>query len=232
MIVVVGGIKGGSGKTTLATNLTVMSSFWGDKILLVDADEQQSAFDWSAQREGMGIATPWCTIKLSGRTLHTELKKLNADYQHVIVDVGGRDTTSQRSALTVAQMFVIPFKPRSLDFWTLGSVKAMINEIRTVNPDLECRAVVNQADSRGQDNLVAIEALKECVELKCADFSIGYRKAYGNAASDGLGVIELKTQDDKVLKEMEQLYHYVFDKRFALTDKRSLSETQAEVKGV
>ncbi len=214
MIIVVGGIKGGSGKTTLAPNLTVMASVGGGKVLLVDADEQRSAFDWASQREAMGIATRWCTIQLSGRSLHAQLTKMRLDYEHIIVDVGGRDTTSQRSALTVADVFLVPFKPRSLDFWTLGSVKTLIGEIRTVNPSLECRAIVNQADSRGQDNQQAIEALKECVELECADFAIGYRKAYGNAASDGLGAIELEKQDDKAVSEMEQLYQYVFDKSF------------------
>jgi anion-transporting ArsA/GET3 family ATPase len=35
MIIVVAGIKGGSGKTTLATNLTVMRSLSGKDVLLV-----------------------------------------------------------------------------------------------------------------------------------------------------------------------------------------------------
>ena len=43
MITVLGGIKGGSGKTTLSTNICVIQSFLGKKVLLVDADEQQSA---------------------------------------------------------------------------------------------------------------------------------------------------------------------------------------------
>ena len=43
MIVVIGGIKGGSGKTTPATNLTVMRTLEGRNILLVDADDQCSA---------------------------------------------------------------------------------------------------------------------------------------------------------------------------------------------
>ena len=56
MITVIGGIKGGSGKTTLATNLSVMRSAH-TKVLLVDADEQKSASDWSQQRDHIMIPT-------------------------------------------------------------------------------------------------------------------------------------------------------------------------------
>lgn len=42
--------KGGVGKTTLATNLAVALSNKG-KLLLVDADEQRSAFQWNEHRE-------------------------------------------------------------------------------------------------------------------------------------------------------------------------------------
>ena len=50
MIVVCGGIKGGGGKTTIATNLAVMRSQAGKDVLSVDADEQDSASDFALVR--------------------------------------------------------------------------------------------------------------------------------------------------------------------------------------
>ena len=50
MIYTVGGIKGGSGKTTIATNLTVYLLQQGRDVMLVDADDQESATDFTAFR--------------------------------------------------------------------------------------------------------------------------------------------------------------------------------------
>ena len=60
MIVVCGGIKGGSGKTTVATNLAVILSNEGRDALLVDADDQETAADFTVLRndtreEGAGL---------------------------------------------------------------------------------------------------------------------------------------------------------------------------------
>ena len=187
MIVVVGGIKGGSGKTTLATNLVVMRAAQGKKVLFVDADEQKSATDWVDQRQGDEIETKWTTIQLGGDTVHLQLKKMVADYDDIIVDVGGRHTQSQISAVSVADLFIVPFKPRSLDIWTLGKVKNLISQVKVVNPNLISVAVVNQADSRGTDNEDSLALIDGCPDLICCPHMIRHRKAFANAAADGLG---------------------------------------------
>ncbi len=50
MITVVGGTKGGSGKSTVATNLAVMLSLAGRDVLLVDADDQETSKDFTSLR--------------------------------------------------------------------------------------------------------------------------------------------------------------------------------------
>lgn len=208
MIIVVGGIKGGSGKTTIATNLTVIRSSSGKKVLLVDADEQKSTSDWVEQREGMNSDVKWTTIQLAGKTIHQQLKRMMCDYDDIIVDVGGRDTTTQRSALSVADLFVVPFKPRSLDIWTFGSVKNLSVEAKAFNPTLKCVALLNQADTIGSDNEDAIEILKTSDDIECLPVRLCNRKVYGNAAADGKGVIELK--DPKATSEFMSLYECIF----------------------
>ena len=51
MILTVGGIKGGSGKTTVATNLACIAATQNTDVLLVDADDQETASDFTAVRK-------------------------------------------------------------------------------------------------------------------------------------------------------------------------------------
>jgi len=211
MILVVGGIKGGSGKTTLATNLTVLRSLSGRKVLLVDADEQRSASDWVEHRENQNIVTPWTTVQIIGKGTGLQLEKLTEHYDDIIVDAGGRDTQTQRSALTVADIFLAPFQPRSLDVWTIGNVTSLLSEIRVVNPKLKAMAVINRADPQGIDNQDSADIIKESEGITYVAIHIGQRKAFANAAAEGLGVTELKTQDKKALAEIRSLCDAIFE---------------------
>ena len=72
MITVVGGTKGGSGKSTVATNLTIMLTAAGHDVLLVDADDQETSTDFTNFREASrpGGAGYTC-IALTGPAVRT-----------------------------------------------------------------------------------------------------------------------------------------------------------------
>lgn len=212
MIVVVGGTKGGTGKTTIATNLTVMRSATGKKVLLVDADEQKSASKFATQRDGMGIETTWSTIQLGGKELHSQVKRLTPDYDDIIIDVGGRATTSQRSALLVADIYVLPFNPSSYDVWEMGEVDMTIREMKAANEKLKAIAFINRADPNGNENEDAISILEEAKEFECLKFTIGNRKAFRRSSGEGLSVIEVKSPDKKAIQEITELYEFIYDK--------------------
>jgi chromosome partitioning protein len=212
MIVVAGGIKGGSGKTTVATNLAVMRAAEGRDVLLIDADDQETASDFTILRnERLPGGAGYTSIKLTGAAVRTETLRLAGKYQDIVIDTGGRDTTSQRAALSVANVYLVPFVPRSFDVWTLEKVAALIGEMRAANPELVAVAFLNRADPRGQDNIDAADALKETQELRFSATPLGARKAFSNAAAHGLTVTELKPVDAKAAEEVMALHRYVFD---------------------
>lgn len=228
MIIVVGGIKGGSGKTTVATNLAVMRARDGYDVLLIDADDQETSTDFTTLRnEKIEQGAGYTSIKLTGASVRTETHRLVDKYDDIIIDTGGRDTTSQRAALTIANRVLVPFVPRSFDVWTLERVGNLIEEIRAVNPNLEALTFINRADPRGQDNDDAADVLQETKMLKFISTPLGQRKAFSNAAAYGLGVCELKPADSKALQEIEKLYKYVFD--ILNISERNLKDTEEVV---
>src|SRR5476651_2288759 len=152
MIITVGGIKGGCGKSLIATNLTVLRAQYKRKVLLVDADEQGTSGDWTEHRTNMGVETLWTTIRLKANAVRTEIKKMARDYDDIIIDCGGRDTASLRAALTVSDIFLVPFQPKSFDIWTAEKVSLLIAEATALNENLISYAVINCAASRGTDN--------------------------------------------------------------------------------
>lgn len=211
MIVVAGGIKGGGGKTTCATNLAVIRAAEGRDVLLVDADDQETATDFTALRnETQAAAVRYTCIKLTGPAVRSETLRLASRFDDVVIDTGGRDTTSQRAALAVADVLLVPFVPRSFDIWTLEKVGALVAEMGTANQGLRAYAFINRADPRGTDNEDAADVLRDAPALSFLNAPLGARKAFSNAAALGLAVTELRPQDQKATEEFLMLYRYVF----------------------
>ena len=206
MIAVVGGTKGGTGKSTIATNLAVIWAGQGRDVLLVDADRQESATLFTNMRNQTrpGGAGYTC-VALTGRAVGTEVRRLVPKYQDVVIDTGGSDTACQRAALSVADVCLVPFAPRSFDVWTLEKVAALVEEARAVNPGLRAYAFLNRADAGGADNAAAAEILMAEPALAFIPAALGNRKSYAKAATSGLGVTELRPKDPKAVAEIEAL---------------------------
>ena len=163
MIITFAQTKGGVGKTTLAVNLAVERVIRGHRdVLLVDADEQGTASDFAAIRAERLGRTGFTAVQLtSGGTVRGQVLAMRDKFNDIVIDVGGRDTAALRAALTLADLAVVPFQPRSFDVWTLDKVAALITEAKIVNLKLRAYAVINCADPQGQDNRAAADSLAE-----------------------------------------------------------------------
>ncbi len=211
MILVCGGIKGGVGKTTLATSMVVLRSAAGRDVLLVDADDQATATDFTAVRNESLASAGYTSIQLHGAAVRNEVLKLAPKYDDIVIDVGGRDTAGQRAALLVADVYVVPFLPGSFDVWTLDSVGTLVEEAKAFNDKLKAVCVINRADAKGSDNQDAAEIASEIPGLVYLDAPLGNRKAFRAAAAQGLAVTEMKPQDAKAISELNKLFKHLFD---------------------
>ena len=217
MIITVGGIKGGSGKSLGATNLAIMRRLAGFDALLVDADDQKSASEFVAQREALGHGSVPC-VQLVGKTVRDQVRQLAPRYSDIIIDTGGRDTASQRAALTVSDLLLLPFQPGNFDIWTLEQVEALVEDIRSVNDRLRAVAYISRGLPQGQDNAEVLKLLHASAVIEACDVILTNRKAFNNAAGDGLAVVEAapkpkaeRARWEKACAEARALYDLAFD---------------------
>lgn len=211
MILTVGNTKGGVGKTSIAFNLAIAQTLAGRSVWLIDGDRQGTASIAATVREQAGISPALhYTQHADGNLLHEQISRYGGEFQDVVIDAGGRDSTALRAALTVSDVVLVPFAPRSLDLWALTDMCTLIDEAKAINPRLRAHAVLSMADTTGRDNEDAIEALQDFPSLVYLEAPIRRRKAVANAIGQGLSVLELKPKDAKSIEEIRYLSNSVF----------------------
>lgn len=210
MLIVVGGIKGGSGKSTIATNLAIARAK-RHTVLIVDGDDQQSTSDWYAERKSCypDLSPNLDFMEVTGKSARDRLLTVSG-YDTIIVDTGGRDTQTQRAVLSIADLLLLPLQPRSVDIWTLKKVSALIGEFSNINPNLKCQGFVNKAFANSTDNDDTMTAISEADNIELIPVKIGDRKVFSNAFGMGLSVPEIKPRADKAIEELQQLYLQLF----------------------
>lgn len=212
MIILVGGEKGGSGKTTIATNLVAMLSKKGRDALLLDTDTQGSASFWSAARSENASAAKVTTIQKHGRTVAQEVQALAPKFQDIVIDSGGRDSAELRSAMLAADIILVPSRPSMYDIHSLSLMNSLVANSRTYNPDLQAFVVVNGAPTNPSSSDVKEmrEVVADFENLKCIDAVLRDRVVYRRSAARGLSVVEFEPRDEKAVAELEALYKEVF----------------------
>ena len=137
MIVAVLGEKGGTGKTTLATNLAGMRAAEGRDVLSIDADRQGSARYWAEKRGDTHADLPAVqSVQKFGEGLMRTVRDMERRYHDMLIDAGAGDTREVESALGVAERVIIPVQPAGLDVWTLGLVDDRVGEAKVTNPNM------------------------------------------------------------------------------------------------
>lgn len=213
MIVTVGNTKGGVGKTTLAFQLALARALAGRDVLMVDGDRQGSSQTAVAIRTEAGRAPGLTCVQYpEGNVLRAQVLRQAGKYDDVVIDAGGRDSTALRGALSVSDLLLVPFLPRSVDVWALADIAALVDEANSVRDGLRTYAVLNAADPGASgDNTDAAAALADFPQLTLLDTPIRRRKAFANALGLGLSVSELSQRDAKASEELAALVAMVFN---------------------
>lgn len=212
MIVLIGGEKGGTGKTTIATNLAAIRAKNGHDVLLVDTDKQGSASAWSDIRDAKKVKNRVPNIQKFGSNLTSDIKDLEKRYEDIVIDAGGRDSIELRAAMTIADKMFIPVQASQFDIWTLSIINDLVSQAKGFNKNLSPKVLINRAATNPVVSEVeeAKSVFGEFEHLSLSNHVLKERISYRKAAKVGLSVVELDKPDLKSISEINSIYSEVF----------------------
>ncbi len=212
-IVLFGGEKGGTGKTTLATNMAAMLALQGKDVLLMDTDRQGTASFWATVREDTEIEPRVACVQKFGKGLASQVRDLAGRYDEIVIDAGGRDSMELRYALGISDRAYIPVQPFQFDIWTIRQMDDLVEMAQGLNEELQAFIVLNRVSTNPavREDQETRDFFKEenFQHVTLLNSILRDRIALRKSARDGLSVLEWK-QDKKAVEEMNQLFKEVY----------------------
>lgn len=200
-VITIAARKGGVGKTTLATHLSVLAAKAGQSVLLFDTDPQRSLAWWWQIRPGDTPALIECDAR--------ELPKIMGDARKegvacCIIDTPPHAENSIADAMRVADIVLVPSRPGPFD---LAGVAATLDLAQRVGKT--ALAVINHAPPRtgATEPAIVTEARAALQQMGAtvADTVIAQRVALSHAIISGSTVGEYEP-DGKAAAEIATLW--------------------------
>ena len=203
MLTVVGNLKGGTGKSTVAFNLAVWLAHGKAGVTTFDLDPQATLTDVAQVRLEDGFEPVFNVSNDIEELIALSKTTLN---QPVIVDVSATNMPELEIAISLADRVLIPVQPSQADIWsTQRFLKIVAN---SVNPDKNTKVLgfINRADTHHmvRETDEAEEALRLLQNIEPLNVRLYQRTAYRRSFSEGMGVFELDPMG-KASKEMKLL---------------------------
>ena len=187
MIIALLNQKGGVGKTTLAVHISTALAQRGRTVILVDADPQASALDWSADRQADPL---FPVIGLPTKNLHKEMPIHAAHYDDIVIDGPPRVNELARAAIIAADVVLIPVQPSPYDVWAAKEIVELLNEAKIYKEKQKSAFVINRKIVNTAIGRDVTEALAG-YPIPVLSSAVCQRVAFAESAGQGSTVLEI-----------------------------------------
>lgn len=187
--------KGGSGKTTISTNLAVAMSRMGHKVLLVDSDVQGSARDWVSANESPEVEL----IVLDRPGLLNNLKSISSSYDFILIDGSAKVDMITTDAVVVSDLVLMTVQPSPYDIWASAELIDLVQKRKALTDGKLLSAFVI---SRAIPNTNLSKEVGQALEGYDLPIINGttQKTAYAVAASEGKSVFTLDAKSKASLE--------------------------------
>lgn len=196
-------LKGGSGKTTLATHLALAAHLRGIGALLADTDPQHSSYDVLTAREGPG---PACTRASGPELLLTQISAVKAGKRLMLIDTPAGDIENVSEALVLSDLAILVVRPTLLDIAGLARSFSLVRRLGKPAAVVMSQAPVARGGVEAPLVKRAMRAL-DYMQAPVAPVIVRARAVYQTALERGRSAEE--TPDRTAAKEMAELWDYV-----------------------
>lgn len=195
MIIALVSQKGGVGKSTLATSIAWELMSRKRRVLLVDGDSEQGSSKVTvAAALERGLPTPACVDMGPDMFGPEELPALIAHYDDIVIDTPGQLGETQRGALMVADVALMPVGQTGYEAWSVMKTLNVLNAAQELRPELKVAMVVVRRDLRTDLGKTARDVLQD-VGIPILKSETSYRVAWMEAPTAGQGVAQYAPKD-------------------------------------
>jgi chromosome partitioning protein len=184
-------VKGGVGRSTIATNLAAVFS---EKVptALIDCDlPQGTSASWYEVRKSELTPTNLTLATVHDyRELITRARELSADHRYLIIDAPPRIAEMTRAIIVMSTLCLVPLGASAAEIWSTADLIETINAAREYRADIDVRIVWNRFRANTREAVELSEAARKELGLKELATRLGYRVAYSEALARGLAVSE------------------------------------------
>jgi len=207
MIISILNQKGGSGKTTLAVNLSRKYNLIGKKTLLVDSDNQGSAQRWH-ERSGGELIDMTC---LPMTTLDKDIIKFTDRYERIIIDGVPRISPVTICAIKAANLILIPVQPSPYDIWATEDLIRNIKDRIEMTDGKTKAAFIVSRKIKGTNIGKEIYSELSNLGLPILKFGTHQRIDYVTSADLGTTVVDKEYKNTEAAKEIGAIINEIED---------------------